>query len=303
MAAFTDETFYRTLLDNIDDGVYFVDRDLRITFWNRGAERLTGYAAPEVVGSSCADGILEHVDTTGGQLCGNGCPLGAIIAGEVEVCDAEVFLHHRDGHRLPVRLHAAAIKGSNGAVIGAVEVFSDNSSTVSYRDLIDELKRLALLDPLTGIANRRFLEMKLAQAAIDHDRHGIGYGVMMLDIDHFKRVNDTYGHGVGDRVLTMVAETMRPNIRSTDLVARYGGEEFMVVVSHLSPEGLFSLAEKLRLLIATSFLSVEGERLAVTVSIGATMVHAGEKGADLVARADRLLYRAKEAGRNRVMVE
>jgi diguanylate cyclase (GGDEF)-like protein len=227
--------------------------------------------------------------------------LNSILRGEVNECEAEVFLHHRDGHRLPVQLHAAAIRGEDGSILGAVEVFADNSTTAGYRTLIEELKQLALLDPLTGIANRRFLEMRLAQAEADRARYGTSYGVMMLDIDRFKIVNDTYGHGVGDRVLCMVAETIRANIRSTDLAARYGGEEFLVLLSHLPPQSLRSLADKLRVLIERSFLMLDGHRLAVTVSIGATMVMGGEEAAEVTARADRLLYQAKEAGRNRVM--
>jgi diguanylate cyclase (GGDEF)-like protein/PAS domain S-box-containing protein len=298
-----NQEFYRRLLDTINDGVYFVDRERRITFWNKGAERLTGYTAAEVMGTSCADEVLEHVDGHGVGLCIADCPLSSIINGEVSECNAEVFLHHREGQRIPVQLHAAVIKGDDGAILGAVEVFSDNTTTVGYRDLIDELKRLALLDSLTGIANRRFLEMKLAQANADHDRYGTSFGLMLLDIDHFKAVNDTYGHIIGDRVLRMVAETLRSNVRSNDFVGRYGGEEFLVVVSHLASQSLLSLAEKLRTLVEKSFLVVDGQRISVTVSIGAAMVLHDEGDEAVLARTDRLLYRAKEGGRNLVMVE
>lgn len=294
--------FYRELLDTISDGVYFVDRDRRITFWNKGAERLTGYLAEDVVGTYCANEVLEHVNDNGVGLCAGDCPLQAIIRGEVNECSAEVYLHHSNGQRLPVHIQAAAIKGDNGEVLGAVEVFSDNSAAIGSRALIEELKQLALVDPLTGIANRRFLEMKLSQASADYDRHAIPYGVLMIDVDHFKGVNDTYGHAIGDRVLQMIGETLRANVRVNDLAGRYGGEEFLVVVSHITANKLQTLAEKLRVLVAASFLMAEGNRVAVTVSIGATMVRDGEKSGDALCRADQLLYGAKEAGRNRVLI-
>ena len=95
------EDLYRTIVENMHDGLYFVDRERRITYWNRGAERITGYSAAEVVGTSCADNILVHVDALGRQLCQGSCPLIAAMA-DGAAHEAEVFLHHKQGHRLPV---------------------------------------------------------------------------------------------------------------------------------------------------------------------------------------------------------
>jgi len=296
------DDFYLKILDSVKDGVYFVDNHRRITFWNKGAERITGFRAKEVIGTGCSDKVLEHVDIKGMGLCNGNCPVSAIIRGELSECREEILLHHREGHRVPVTILAFPIVDEGGTVFGAVEIFSESQQEDSYSSLIEDLKKAALLDPLTGIANRRFFTIKLIQALSDFERYNIPFGVIFLDIDHFKDVNDTFGHPTGDRVLRMVGETLRVHVRGSDLAARYGGDEFVLILAHITPENLERLAEKLRALIEMSFLVENKGKVSVTASLGATMARAGDSADTILARADRLLYEAKEAGRNRCAV-
>jgi len=142
--------FYQRVLNEVDEGVYFVDVERRITFWNKAAERITGYAAGEVIGSRCADGILQHVDDRGRCLCGCGCPLLEVM-GSCSPKSVDVFLHHRDGHRVPVSVRASPICDRYGRVIGCVESFHDNSARQADLERIRELEEVAYIDPLTGI--------------------------------------------------------------------------------------------------------------------------------------------------------
>lgn len=297
-----DRDFYRDLLDTMSDGVYFVDRDRLITYWSKGAERLTGYLAEQVLGNSCRDGLLNHVDENGVELCSRACPLLATIA-DGRCRDAHVFLHHSDGHRRPVWVRSAPMVDRDGAVVGAVEVFSDDSAIAAARAEANELRQLALTDPLTGLGNRRYLEMQLTARLEEWRRHQSPFGVLIADIDLFKRVNDNYGHEVGDETLAMVARTLSFGVRGSDVVTRYGGEEFVVIASHTTPERLAAAAERLRALVAASRLVVARETVEVTISLGAAMATPADDGDTLLRRADDMLYRAKQAGRNRVMVD
>ena len=110
------EDLYRDLVENMHDGIYFVDRERRITYWNKGAERITGYSAAEVVGKSCADNILVHVDALGRQLCKGSCPLVASMA-DGAPHEAEVYLHHKQGHRLPVWVRTSPLPAADGTVL------------------------------------------------------------------------------------------------------------------------------------------------------------------------------------------
>jgi len=136
-----DDSLYKRLLDSLYDGVYFVDRERRITYWNRAAERLTGYAAEEVVGRSCSDNLLVHVDDAGRQLCLCGCPLWATMADHVPR-EADVHLRHKRGHRVPVSVRAMPITGDDGEVLGAVEVFHDNSAKREAQRRTEQLQQL-----------------------------------------------------------------------------------------------------------------------------------------------------------------
>ncbi len=295
--------FFKELIDNLYDGVYLVDLDRRITYWNQGAERLTGYRADEVIGSHCSGNLLAHVDHEGRPLCSTEhCPAAAAMR-DAAAREERVFLRHRDGHRVPVRTRIAPIQAPDGRVVGALEVFSDDSAAVAAAQEIARLEDAALLDTVTGVGNRRFAELELDARIGALERHGWGLGVAFIDIDHFKAVNDTHGHAVGDAVLRLVSQTLKHALRSSDTVARWGGEELVVLLADPGMSGLGGLCERLARLVASAQVMHEGEPVKVTVSIGATLARAGDTASDVVARADRLMYASKNAGRNRVTAD
>jgi len=294
--------FHRTILDQLYEGVYLVDRDRKILYWSEGAERISGYASAEVVGSSCADNILIHVDQEGKSLCLEGCPLEKTM-NDRQPQEAEVYLHHKQGHRVPVHVRTAPLKDDAGRVIGGIEAFSENLARQAMREEIEILRKLALQDELTEIGNRRYAEMALQSRHSEFDRYGWNYGVLMIDIDHFKLFNDQYGHDIGDRVLKIVAATLSSNVRTFDVVGRWGGEEFLAVIEKIDPGELSSRAEILRQLVESSGLTIDDQPLSVTVSIGGSVAIVGETTDQVVKRADECLYQSKEAGRNRRTVD
>lgn len=290
------------LLDSLYDGVYFVDADRQITYWNKSAERITGYTRAEVLGSSCADNMLRHVDAEGHELCTGGCPLLATMENGAPR-EAPVYLHHKLGHRVPVSLRTARVYDEDGAVTGALEIFSDASTALQILQEYEQLKQEAYVDPLTGIGNRRYGEMTLSTRSYDLQNNGIPFGVLYLDLDNFKQFNDGHGRQTGDEVLAMVARSISGALRKVDVVARWGGEEFVVILPAPDSAVLRSVAERVRLLIEKSFGMMEGDQLKVTVSIGGTLARPEDSVDALVQRADQLMYQSKAAGRNRVTVE
>lgn len=295
------DDLYKRILDNLYDGVYFVDPDRRITYWNSGAERITGYRPDEAVGRRCQDGFLVHVDDRGNSLCLNGCPLSSTMANGRPL-ETEIYLQHKDGYRVPIHVRATPIRDGTGCVVGAVEVFSDNSRVAAISDLNKELRQLSLLDPLTEVGNRRFLEQQLMARLDEQDRYGWRVGVLFVDVDHFKEINDRNDHIVGDRVIRMVARTLVNGIRSFDIVGRWGGDEFVVLIVNVDEGQLHTVSEKLRRLIESSGFTEGGETIRVTVSIGGVLAAAGENPEAVVRRADRLMLASKSAGRNRATI-
>jgi diguanylate cyclase (GGDEF)-like protein/PAS domain S-box-containing protein len=291
-------SFYEQLLDTMHDGVYFVDRERRITYWNGAAEHLSGYAAGEAIGKSCFDNFLGHVDETGKPLCATGCPLRHVML-DGQPRETEIYLRHKVGHRVPVNVRALPMRNRAGNIIGAVEVFSDSTVRKKAEKRVTELEQLAFRDSLTGLPNRRYLQLKVEQAMEEHRRFGRLFGLLLFDVDHFKQVNDTHGHDVGDALLKTVAQTLVEGLRTVDVVGRWGGEEFLVLMPDLDAIGLGDLAERCRVLIAQSSVASGSSRISVTASIGATMLSHTDSADSAIRRADELMYESKRSGGDR----
>lgn len=295
------EISYEVLLENLFDGVYYVDLNKRIIIWNKGAERITGYSKAEVLGTCCFQNILRHIDDDGRELCMEGCPLSATML-DGKAREANVYLHHKQGHRLPVSVRISPVRDDVGNIIGGVEIFTDNSNALQILVELENVKKEAYQDALTKVGNRRYGEMTLNTRIAEWDSHGIQFGVVFLDIDHFKRFNDVYGHKTGDEVLVIVGKTISNLLRRSDTVARWGGEEFLVVFTDISSEVFNKVAERIRIFIEHSFIVAGDEKLAVTVSIGATLAEPGDTPETIVQRADALMYTSKTSGRNKVTI-
>lgn len=295
--------FYREILDNLYDGIFFVDKEGCITYWNKGATTLTGYSATDVLGRNYCD-IFRPLDKHGKQLCeADSCPIRRVfdIATLTEI---EAYICHKEGHLLPISIRIAPVREVGQQYVVAVEIHSNNSPRYAMRQRLEELQELAMHDPLTGIANRRFVEINLAARLEERKRYGFEFSLLFIDADHFKEINDHHGHAVGDRILKMISATVANSLRSFDIIGRWGGEEFVVLLINTTQDDLFRLANRLRMLVEKSVLTLDsGEELKVTVSIGATTVQVGDTTNSIIERADKLMFESKRRGRNLVSTE
>jgi two-component system, cell cycle response regulator len=189
-----------------------------------------------------------------------------------------------------------------------VELVSRVRAALRTRHLQDELRarnaeleQLVTTDVLTGLRNRRFLSAELERAVSRARRHGLGLAVLLLDIDHFKRVNDEHGHAAGDEVLAAVAVRMGAALRTEDVLARWGGEEFLALAPDTGQVGAAVLAERLRAAVAAEPVAVLPDlEIPVSISVGWTTFAHGDDDQAMLRRADEALYEAKDAGRNAV---
>ncbi len=285
--------FYRALLDRITDGVCFVDVDRRIVFWNDAAYHLTGYKPDEMVGQYCPDGILCHIEDPRHRLCHEDCPLLSSLQ-DGESREVQVFLRHKLERRVPVTSRIEPIRTRDGSIVGAVQIFSDDSERQDARRRVEDMERLAFFDQVTELPNRRFVEMSLQTALSEFHVHQDPFGVLLIDIDRFKTVNDRFGHAAGDRVLKEVAMTLVGALRPKDLVGRWGGDEFVALVHHVNGAILRSLVHRCRAMVArTPFSTSNGEAIHLSISIGETLVRSSDSSEGVIQRADQLMYETK----------
>jgi diguanylate cyclase (GGDEF)-like protein/PAS domain S-box-containing protein len=298
------DTTFRNVLDSISDGVYVTTAEREIVYWSAGAERITGYRADEVVGKHCFDNILVHTGLDGQRLCLGRCPLEDSIEHGVGHLVSEVFLKRKDGERLAVYVKTATFE-SAGRTLG-VEVFGELRE-IAGEELIarvQELSDSSITDPLSGLFNRRYFDAVLEQSHAMFERLGRRYGVLYLDLDHFKSINDTFGHAAGDEAIRFVADVLSSNARGMDVTARYGGDEFTVICPVATCEELESYGLRLVRLVHESLLTPTGEaELALTASAGGSLVDTADQDAyAALRRADAAMYDAKHAGRDRMVV-
>ena len=278
---------------NIADGIYVMDARGLITFINQRATELLGFSPAECQGAVAHDLFHRHGGTSLTPL--EECPIYRVIQTRGRYEGEEQFAR-RDGTLLTVQVASQPML-KEGRVIGSVTVFRDISE---QKELEEQLRLLSITDPLTGTYNRRFLKETLLKELYRAERHGDPLALVMLDLDHFKQLNDLYGHAVGDQVLRHVVELIQSRIRTSDCFARWGGEEFMLLLPSTQLAAARSLADAL--LEELQETQVEGVG-SVTASFGVTSYRPGDTVDLLTQRADTLMYAAKQAGRNCVRAD
>jgi len=288
---------YKELMDNLFDGVCFVDNNKAIRYWNKAAENITGFTADEVLGKVCRESILTFRDDEGRNLCDALCPLEKPAA-DSSARETELYLHHKDGRRIPVAIRITPIRDSEGSITGVLELFSDISSKSATLLKIKELEKLSMTDTLTMLANRRCIQIELESRLQELARFNWPFAVLYMDIDHFKNINDTYGHDTGDAVLKTVADALVASVRPFDLMGRWGGEEFIGIMRNVDEKGLYHIGDRLRQLVAASYVAIDQKKISVTVSAGGTMAKTDDTVEEVVKRADELMFKSKATGRN-----
>lgn len=293
-SVFHEPEKYAGLLDNLGDGVYIVDRNRKIRYWNPAAEQISGFGPGDVVGRCCADNILMHVDDAGCELCKHDCPL-AHTMDDSQTRSALVHLHHKQGHRVTVQVRCEAITDEHDQVVGAVEIFSPQFADRLLDEELSSLRQDMHLDTLTEAPNRRYMD-HLLQWHIDRTRRlGDPLGVLFIDLDDFKMINDEFGHEAGDRTLQTVTRTLAAAVRPHDHFGRWGGEEFLMTLSNISPQAMTDFALRLGMLIRTTWVHLDEETtVQVTASIGGALLGPDDDLESLVARADEAMYQSKK---------
>ena len=283
---------FRATVEASFDSILITDADFandgpHILYVNPGFTRMTGYRLDEVI--DCNPRFMQGPKTD-----------RAVIRRLRENClNGEVFLgstvnYRKDGKPFDIEWTVAPIRDESGTITHFMAIQRDVTEREAMRH---RLEYLARHDALTGLFNRQYTQKLLEQEIERCERYGTALSVLVLDIDHFKRVNDTHGHACGDVTLQHVAQLVADRIRTNDIVGRWGGEEFLVLLPHTTLDGAVEAAECLRAQIE----QLEPEDApAVTISIGAAERATGENAESLFEAADVALYEAKEGGRNRV---
>lgn len=305
------------IVNGVSVATFVIDRHHIVTHWNRACEVVTGTAASAVVGTNqqwrafypsersvMADLILNRaLDDDVDRLYHGRFRPSALIAGAYEAED--FFPNFGDSGRW-LFFTAAPIHDEQGQIVGAIETLQDVTerrlAEAALKQSETRLLALSITDGLTGLYNSRHFFERIEAEISRATRYGEPLCLLLMDVDNFKNFNDSYGHLEGDRVLTMLASTIRHIQRASDASFRYGGEEFVVLLPKAQLADALKAGERLRRHFAeASILSASGDRLNGTVSIGVAQFEPGESAVSFIRRSDEACYQAKHAGKNCVV--
>jgi len=294
-----DAMFQARLLDNMHDAVAFVDARLRVRQWNHGAERLTGITNNSVLDRQWLPTLLNVRNERGETVTEDDCPVICAIRSGVQSL-RRLTISGRTGRAVSVDSHAIPVLAHDGSTLGVVLLLHDASPETSLEERCLSLHEKATKDPLTQVANRAEFDRVHEAFITTHQEQQVPCSLIICDLDHFKRVNDTYGHQAGDDVIKNLARLLRNACRPGDLVARYGGEEFVMLCADCDNSTSTRRAEEIRQTLSQT-PEPKMENRSVTASFGVTEIQPGDTAETMLRRADRALLMAKGKGRNQVV--
>jgi diguanylate cyclase (GGDEF)-like protein/PAS domain S-box-containing protein len=318
LALQASEEQYRFLAENTADTVWRLDARLCFTFVNAAYPQMTGFEHQELIGQP----VLEFFTPQGRDIVGGVMKKRkeAEAAGLINLSMRFEAPHiHKTGAPFWVEINSNPIYDQSGAIVGYNGITRDIHERMQYQQRLEEANRQlqeqlqenvalhallteqTLRDPLTGLHNRRYLEETLPRELSRAKRVGYPMALVMVDLDHFKRVNDTYGHPTGDAVLKAMASILLHGAREGDIICRFGGEEFLVALPNMTIERAHTRAKAWQTALASS--SIQHGAFSIQITLSAGISAFPDNGADvetLLHRADEALYRAKANGRNRV---
>jgi PAS domain S-box-containing protein/diguanylate cyclase (GGDEF)-like protein len=283
------ESLHVALLDSLPEGVWFADREGIIRFWSKRAEAITGFATNEVQGMRAAD-ILLYCDEAGQP-----------VPFEPERF-AQLFLLHKEGHRIAVEVQTVPVRSATGEVIGAREILRESKDKAALLRRGRVLEEYELWDGKIESSSQEYMRNQV-ELRLDHFREdGIATGALLIDIDHLGDRDRSLGREASDTLLRMVSRTTLLCIRFTDISGRWEDDALLAIMEAASIGNLEAAAERVRALIAASSIRWWGKPVQITVTVACTMFQTGDTAASVTERLTRIVEAGTKAGGNRVLV-
>lgn len=301
MSLIEDPEVFRTVLEGMQTGVYLVDLDQKILFWNDGAEKITGYFRQDVVGHFCRDNLLAQVDVYNPVISDAAEAILAVLR-DGKPTIAEVSLRHKSGHRVFVRLRGIPIRNAHGTIIGAAESFDESPSAAACDRRNDKLANYGCLDSETDVLMQWLIHSHLREMLATYAEHPVPFSILLIEIDRLDHFRSAYGKGVMPAILRIVAQTLENSLRPTDFLGRHTPNQFLAVLTECTGSEVGLAANRLKKMVGASTVKWWGDEIPVTASFGATCAITGDTSESILGRAERALQIGIAAGGDSVTV-
>ncbi|MGH9500028.1 MAG: diguanylate cyclase domain-containing protein [Terriglobales bacterium] len=283
MPALLNSEIFQTVLETLQTGVYLVDTNRRIVFWNDGAERITGYLRHQVLGHFCRENILMYCDENSCGLCGSACPLSETMH-EGRPREARVYFRHKLGHQVPVHLRVVPIRDDHGSIIGAAESFDEQ--VADSHD--DDLAPYGCLDSATGVPNHAFTQSHLRESLATYGEYQVPFSVLCIHVDRLEQVQATHGREATAFILRAAVGTIKNVLGPGAFVGRWKENEFLAIMTAWTAAQVEKTVENIQKIVSCSSVRWWDDQLFVHVTVGHTAVWPGDSIESLAERVDLL---------------
>lgn len=301
MPELDDPEIYRAVLESLETGVYIVDRNRRVRFWNEGAEQITGFLRQDVVGRFLREHLLAVGEAPKDIDSDPDDPINvAFRDGKPTVL--EVSILHKSGYRVPIVLHTSPIRNNRGAVVGVSESFERNRSAQDWTRRQAMYADFGCLDAVTGLPAKSYMETQLRENLITFAEHNIPFGILLIEIDHLDQFRATRGPGVVPTIFRVVAQSLENCLRPSDVIGCWGENQFLAILMECRESEVVCVGERARKMIGSAEIEWWGDRFSVTSPLGGAGCRAEDTVELLIERAEASLQESIEKGGNRVVV-
>jgi diguanylate cyclase (GGDEF)-like protein/PAS domain S-box-containing protein len=301
MPEFESPEIFRVVLESLQTGVYFVDREQKILFWNEGAEKITGYLRQDVVGCFCRENIVA-AENAGKNVLSDAAESVSMVLRDGKPAISEVSLRHKSGHRVFVRLRAVAIRNSHGTIIGAAESFDESLSASDWDRRQRRLADFGCLDEASGVLSKGVTLAHLRENLATFAEHRVPFSILCIEVDQMDHMRATYGLPVVGSILHVVGQTLENSLRPTDFLGRIAENRFLAVLTECGLADVEKTAKRVKKMVSSSEIKWWGDEWSVTASFGGATVQAGDTTDSLLERAEKSLAESVASGGNRVHV-
>jgi PAS domain S-box-containing protein/diguanylate cyclase (GGDEF)-like protein len=296
-----DPDVFRSILEGLQTGVYVVNRNQKVLFWNAGAERITGYLRQDVLGRSWQENVAA-ADKGGDQAPAD--PAHAIQAAlrDGTIAVAQVSVKHRDGHRIPLRMHTVPVRDTNGAIIGVAHSFEEPVSVSEWDARQTKLAAVGCLDSVTGALNQSFILFHLRESIATFVEHQVPFSIARILVDRLDHFRHQCGPGAVSAILRAVAQTLESSLRPTDFLGHLDDDQFLAILTECTASEIDKVTERLQKMVTYAEIRWWGDEISVTASFGGTSVKPGDTSESMLERSQKLLDQSVQSGGNAVTV-
>ncbi len=290
---------YQNLLDNLYEGVYYVDLNRKIRYWSKGAEHITGFSSEDVLGRYCDDGFLSHTSLDGDPLCETGCLLQQSLS-TGSYYKTEVFLKHKKGHRIHVSVRISPMYDTKNNIIGAIQVFTNNELYLSIKNDEENESYALYFDKLTKLPTKYNMKLKIKNKIQEFRRYGWKFGLFLVEIEDFVEYKRKLNQAQMNDFISSLAKILKADLRPFDVIARWQSNQFMIMMVNVQKEHLKMLGKRLCSAVKKKGLPAVRRNEDVSIAIGAALVSEGITLEEILDKVNKFKNISLETGGDKV---